>query len=245
MKPALKYTIKNDIQHVLDCSDVYIGDTGSSTRKEYVYSDTCNKIIARNISTPEALIRIFVEVLTNAVDNAERSKGTSQPCDTIKVNLDLETGLTTVWNDGQTIPIVKNKDQRETKDKTDHSKLKLSEEDKINLEKLDELYIHSLIFGHLRSSSNYGQEEVRELSGKNGVGIKCTNIFSSYFCVSGVDPNHKLKLVQEWTENMTKTSDPKIRTTSRNGYTEVKYIPDFKRFNLTSYPKEIYTGGIC
>jgi DNA topoisomerase-2 len=241
MKPALKYTIKNDIQHVLDCSDVYIGDTGSSTRKEYVYSDTCNKIIVRNISTPEALIRIFVEVLTNAVDNAERSKGTSQPCDTIKVNLDLETGLTTVWNDGQTIPIVKNKDQRETKDKTDHSKLKLSKEDKINLEKLDELYIHSLIFGHLRSSSNYGQEEVRELSGKNGVGIKCTNIFSSYFCVSGVDPNHKLKLVQEWTENMTKTSDPKIRTTSRNGYTEVKYIPDFKRFNLTSYPKEIYS----
>lgn len=237
MKSALKYTIKNDIQHVLDCSDVYIGDTGQSTRKEYVYSDTRNKIIERSIHTPEALIRIFVEVLTNAVDNAERSKNTPQPCKTIKVHLDLESGLTSVWNDGQTIPIVKHKDQREENDEQKF----LSEEDKINLKKLDELYIHSLIFGHLRSSSNYGQEEVRELSGKNGVGIKCTNIFSSYFCVTGVDSHRKLKLVQEWSENMTKTSGPKIRTTSKNGFTEVKYIPDFKRFNGDSYPKEVYS----
>ncbi|CCV01991.1 DNA topoisomerase II [Invertebrate iridescent virus 22] len=236
-KPKLKYCIKNDIQHVLDCSDVYLGDTSSSIRKEYVYNCELNKIVSQNINISEALVRIFVEVLTNAVDNVERSKDTETCCKTIKVNLNLETGLTSVWNDGVVIPIIKNKNQ--VMDKNDSENIFLSKEDKINLKKLNELYIHSLIFGHLRSSSNYSNEEVRETSGKNGVGVKCTNIFSSYFCVTGVDPNHKLKLVQEWTNNMTKTQDPEITTCNvTRGYTEVKYIPDFKRFNLTKYPDE-------
>jgi len=221
----VQYTIKNDIQHVLDCSDVYIGDTASSPRKEYIYSDDGrDNIVLKQINTPEALVRIFVEVLTNAVDNAERSKDDVK-CKAIKVDLDLETGLTSVWNDGKIIPIVKHKDQEGVNED----------------EKLKDLYIHSLIFGHLRSSSNYGNEEVREVSGKNGVGVKCTNIFSSYFSVTGVDPEKQLKLTQEWSENMTKTTKPKIKSSTLiNGYTEVKYIPDFKRFNLSSYPKEIY-----
>jgi DNA topoisomerase-2 len=194
-----------------------------------VYSEELGKIILQNVSSPEALVRIFVEVLTNAVDNVERSKDTNQPCKTIKVSVNLKTGLTSVWNDGQTIPIIQNKDQ-------------LDEEEKMSedFNAMNELYIHSLIFGHLRSSSNYGNEEVRELSGKNGVGVKCTNIFSSYFCVTGVDPNRKLKLTQKWTENMTKTSDPIIKNCAKlNGYTEVEYIPDFKRFKSTSYHEEI------
>lgn len=234
----LKYSIKNDIQHVLDCSDVYIGDTGLNNRKEYVYSEELGKIIQQNINVPEALIRIFVEVLTNAVDNVERSKEI-KPCKNIKVNVDLESGLTSIWNDGQIIPIIQNKNQKGIEPTKDELKL-LSLEDQINLKKINDLYIHSLIFGHLRSSSNYDNEDVREVSGKNGVGIKCTNIFSSYFCVTGVDPNRKLKLTQVWTNNMTKTSDPIIKTVNlTNGYTEIKYIPDFKRFNLTTYPKEI------
>lgn len=222
----LNYTIKNDIQHVLDCSDVYIGDTSHCTRKEYVYFDELNKIIYQKVTVPEALIRIFIEVLTNAVDNVERSKDI-KPCKKIKVHLNLATGLTSVWNDGLVIPIVKNNFDN-------------SNEDKINL-KMNSLYIHSMIFGHLRSSSNY-EQKICDISGKNGVGVKCTNIFSSYFCVTGVDSNHKLKLIQEWFNNMTKTSGPNIEITNNiNGYTEVKYIPDFKRFNLTSYPQEIYS----
>ena len=71
MNSKVKYSIKNDIQHVLDCSDVYIGDTQSTIREDYVYSDQLNKIIRLNISSPEALVRIFIEVLTNAVDNVE------------------------------------------------------------------------------------------------------------------------------------------------------------------------------
>jgi DNA topoisomerase-2 len=228
MTSTLKYSIKNDIQHVLDCSDVYIGDTSSNIRKEFVYSDEKNKIIQQNVTVPEALVRIFVEVMTNAVDNVERSKNTSNVCKSIKVNLDLESGMTSVWNDGEIIPIVQNT--------YDFGNDSLTSETNVK-----KMYIHSLIFGHLRSSSNYGDEDVRELSGKNGVGVKCTNIFSSYFCVTGTDPRKKLKLTQEWTKNMTKTNGPQIEAyNNQKGYTEVKYIPDFKRFKLKTYPKEIY-----
>jgi DNA topoisomerase-2 len=242
-EPKIKYSIKNDIQHVLDCSDVYIGDTASNIRKEYVYSDEHEKIIYQNINSPEALIRIFVEVLTNAVDNAERSKYLPHLCcKTIKINLDLETGLTSVWNDGRVIPIIQNKKQLNNNDLTKEEFDMLSDDDKKTFKKLNDLYIHSLIFGHFRSSSNYNTDDMREVSGKNGVGVKCTNIFSSYFCVIGVDPERHLKLTQEWTNNMTKTTDPIVKTCSESrGYTKVQYIPDFKRFNLNSYPKEIYS----
>jgi DNA topoisomerase-2 len=237
--PKIKYSVKNDIQHVLDCSDVYIGDTGSNMRKEFVFSDEHNKIISQNVDVPETLIRIFVEVLTNAVDNVERSKDI-MACKNIKVNLNLETGITSVWNDGCVIPIIQNKKQNNNNGLSKEEFKLLSEEERSTIKKFNELYIHSLIFGQFRSSSNYGNEEVREVSGKNGVGVKCTNIFSSYFCVTGVDPDQKLKLTQEWTNNMTKTTEPKIRCCSTNGYTEVKYIPDFKRFKLTKYPPEMY-----
>lgn len=222
MSSKVKYSVKNDIQHVLDCSDVYIGDTGAITRREYVFSK--NKITSRIIDTPEALIRIFVEVLTNAVDNVERSKNSATPTTAIKINIDPDTGLTSVWNDGQYIPIIK---QKEQSDETDDGEF-------------GELYIHSLIFGHLRSSSNYGNEEIRELSGKNGVGVKCTNIFSSWFSVSGTDPSRKLKLTQEWTNNMTQTNGPIIKPYKHKmGHTEVKYIPDFARFKCSRYPSDI------
>jgi DNA topoisomerase-2 len=213
----LKYTIKNDIQHVLDCSDVYIGDTDITTRKDYIFDSTSQKIINSTITTPEALIRIFIEVLTNAVDNAERSKLSDTKCKSIKVNINLETGLTSVWNDGLVVPVCLANDA--------------------GCE--SETFIHSLIFGHFRSSSNY-ETEKSLLSGKNGVGVKCTNIFSKFFSVTGVDPLNKLKFYQEWTNNMTGASEPKITTCDTNGYTEVKYIPDFKRFNLTKYPDEMY-----
>jgi DNA topoisomerase-2 len=258
MISKVKYSIKNDIQHVLDCSDVYIGDTQSTTRKEYVYSDKLNKIIQQNISSPEALIRIFVEVLTNAVDNVERSKDSDRPCRSIKIDLNLDTGLTTVWNDGQIIPIMKNKDHYKQIGSNEQESEFLTEEDKKYHKKLNNLYIHSLIFGHFKSSSNYDGNKV-QVSGKNGVGVKCTNIFSSYFCVTGTDPEHQLKLTQEWTKNMTQCTEPRITSYKSTGigYTEVKYIPDFKRFNLSKYhdsknhdvrrvehigyPKEIYS----
>ncbi len=56
------------------------------------------------------------------------------------------------------------------------------------------VYNHELVFGHLRSSSNYDDTVVRQTSGKNGLGVKCTNILSKSFKVIGVDPKIKKSL---------------------------------------------------
>jgi DNA topoisomerase-2 len=185
-----------------------------------MYNDDNDPVIFQaQVKVPEVLVRVFVETLTNAVDNAQQSKDSETPCTSIKVDVGLN-GSTSVWNDGKVIPIVRMKGLDD-----------------------DWTYVHSLIFGHLRTSSNYDkkQDDERNLSGKNGVGVKCTNIFSSYFCVTGVDPQKKLKLIQEWTDNMTKTSGPVVKSsTCSRGFTQVTYVPDFKRFGLSSYPKEVY-----
>ena len=38
-----------------------------------------------------------------------------------------------------------------------------------------------MVFGHLLTSSNYDDNEVRMTGGRNGYGAKLTNIFSSSF----------------------------------------------------------------
>ena len=59
-----------------------------------------NRLCYADIKSSPAMIRIFVEVLSNAIDNVERSKGTSTPCTMIKVCIDKESGKTSVWNNG-------------------------------------------------------------------------------------------------------------------------------------------------
>ena len=89
-------------------------------------------------------MRIFIEILSNAIDNVERSKKTKTPCTTIKVYLNKETGETSIWNDGEIIPIEIHPDEK--------------------------IYNHSLVFGHLMAGSNFDDEEERLVAGRNGLG---------------------------------------------------------------------------
>ena len=104
----------------------------------------------------------------------------------------------------------------------------------------EKCYNHSMIFGQLLTGSNYDDEEERIISGRNGLGIKLCNVFSVKFCVKGCDPNNKKLLDQEWTNNMRTTSGPKISNTRlKKGYTEVIWTPDFAKFSLKGYTKDI------
>ena len=48
-----------------------------------------------------------------------------------------------------------------------------------------------MIFGNLRSSSNYDDNEKKVTGGKNGFGAKLTNIFSTEFIIETVDSYNK------------------------------------------------------
>ena len=218
-KTKQKYNKMNQLDHVLHRPDTYVGSTRNKKVNDYISSEEDEfKIKQKVIEYSPAILRIFIEILSNAIDNHARSKKTKTPCTKIKINIDPETGETCIWNDGEAIPI------------------EIHEEEGI--------YNHSLIFGHLLTSSNYDDEEERyNISGRNGIGATACNIFSKFFKVRGFDPESGKLLSQEWNDNMKKTSEPKITTPKlKKGFTEVTWIPDFTRFKKDvsgGYSKDI------
>ena len=129
--------------------------------------------------------------------------------DTLKVNIDVENGTISVYNNGRGIPI------------EIHSK--------------EKIYIPELIFGHLLSSSNYDDDEKKLTGGRNGYGAKLANIYSTEFTVDTADKNSGQKYKQTWTGNMGKCGKAKITKNSRGEeYTRVTFTPDLQRFGMTS-----------
>jgi len=194
-----KYTTLSEIDHILKRPEVVIGSIVPTNTSIYS-ADIDNNITETNIVVSEALIRIYVEVLANAIDNISRDDSQTY----IKISIDRD--YVTISNDGAIIRI--NKDDNDAG-----------------------LYNHELIFGKLRTSSNYDDSQCRITSGKNGLGVKCTNILSSWFRVIGVDPAAHLKFVQIWTNNMKDTAGPQITTPkSPVPITSVTFQPDAKIF---------------
>lgn len=53
------------------------------------------------------------------------------------------------------------------------------------------MYVPTMIFGHLLTSSNYNDEEAKVTGGRNGFGAKLCNIFSNKFTVETASREYK------------------------------------------------------
>lgn len=211
----VSYEKLSEIDHILCRPDMYVGSNMSESKDEYVAEKTDNGFVIKRkeIQYPPGLLRIFIEILSNAIDNVQRSRKEGIKCTKIKVTINKETGETSVWNDGKVIPIEKNSDGE---------------------------YIHTMIFGQLRTSSNYNDEEERLVSGRNGMGGKVCCVFSEYFTVTGGDPEVKKQISQTWSNNMKEVQPPVIKAYQNvNGFTKITYKPDFKQFKLSGYTDDI------
>jgi DNA topoisomerase-2 len=100
----------------------------------------------------------------------------------------------------------------------------------VKSDEFDNKYLPEFLFGQLRTSSNYNDEEERDVAGTNGVGAKATCIFSKRFLVETADG--KNKFTQEFKENLSKRTRAKVIPNKRN-YTKIKYYPDLDRFGMT------------
>lgn len=159
------------------------------------------------------LHRIFIEALSNAIDNVWRSSNTDTKSTKIKVDID-DVGRITVWNDGLSIPV------------------------EINPE--SGLYNPELIFGKLLTSSNYDDKEERMTSGKNGLGIKIACVFSKEFSVKLFDIHTGHQYVQNWKNNMSEKDKPKITSPKqKTGYTQISFLPDYERFGVKELTKDM------
>ncbi|KAG1725573.1 DNA topoisomerase [Suillus paluster] len=197
------YTKLSQLEHILKRPDSYIGSVETITVPMWTYDSENKRMVHREVKYVPGFFKIVDEILVNAADN----KINDASMDTIKVNIDVEMGIISVYNNGRGIPIEM------------HSR--------------EKMYIPELIFGHLLSSSNYDDDEKKLTGGRNGYGAKLANIYSHEFTVDTADKNTSQKYKQTWSNNMSKVGAAKI---TKNGkgeeYTKVTFKPDLKRFGM-------------
>jgi len=214
----MKYEKLDPISHIHHRPDMYVGSLKALTESDWVASSDLTQILHKsNLTYNPGLLRIFVEVLSNVIDNVWRSEENSVSPEKITIEIDEEQGYISVMNDGKGIPFTYFKDT--------------------------DIHIPELIFGHLLTSTNYNDQEERLTSGRNGLGVKLTNVFSSKFEIELYNAETKEVYKQKWENNMRKCHKPSIKSKSslksKNSTVCVKFYPDFEKFGLEKFTPDI------
>jgi DNA topoisomerase II len=222
------FKLMNDVEHVMKRPDTYVGSLDKVDTDCWIFKD--NSIKLCNIEYVAGLYKIFDEVLVNSIDHATRcyiDPGCTNKVTKIKVTIADNT--ISVFNDGEGIPVAIHKEHK--------------------------MYIPEMIFGNLRSSSNYDDDEKKVTGGKNGYGAKLTNIFSTEFTIETFDSIKKKKYIQTFSNNMSKKSKPTItKLTKGKPYTKITFTPDLKQFFkmnkltpdfISLLKKRVYDASIC
>lgn len=197
-----KYSKLSDIEHVLLRPGMYIGEISKTIESVFTIDPKTMVISKRNCEYSPGFLKLFDEILTNAIDFSLEQESVTQ----IKVSVDRETGELSVWNNGPGIPILKH-----------------SEHD---------MYIPEMIFGYMRTGSNYNQDNARVGGGMNGLGATCVNVYSKQFKVETVDSDQQKKFVQTFSNNLSKRTTPKVVSFKGKSFTKISWIPDYERFNM-------------
>ncbi len=211
-KNSSKYDKLTQREHVLVRPDTYVGSIECTDEEHWIYDDENNKMKKKLIKFTPGFLKIFDEILVNSADASQNDK----TCDTIKVEYNKEEGYISVWNNGDNgIPI------------EEHEKHKM--------------LIPTMIFGELLTGSNFDDTTERTTGGRNGLGAKLVNIFSTKFIIEIIDGKRKKKYVQEWSENMLVVGKPKV-TDIKNAKSSIKvtFYPDVKRFGLENMNNDHY-----
>jgi DNA topoisomerase II len=217
-----KYKKYELLEHVQSLPDTYIGSIESTKIKTYIYDINTNKMIEKDITYIPGLLKIFDEVVVNAIDHSMRLKSDQlagkeniKNVKNIKINIDKTTGVISVYNDGNGIDIEKHGEY-------------------------NNIWIPELIFGELLTSTNYDKTEEKTWGGKNGFGAKLTNIFSTEFNIETIDHVRKRSFSQKFFNNMSERDKPIIKPSSKQPYTLITFHPDYKKFGIDNITDDIF-----
>lgn len=168
------------------------------------------KIYPDEIEYVPAALLFANELLCNSFDEAVRGRQENRQhaVDNITVSIDLDNSVMSIHDNGG-IMIAKDANTG--------------------------MLIPSMIFGHLRTGSNYTDER-GDMVGVNGVGVKLVNIFSKFFKVETADGTNKC--TQTWHDNMSVADEPSIEA-SNDHYTYVE--AHFDKAEDTKLPENCYS----
>ena len=129
------YQKKTDIQHILDAPDTYIGQIDEDEQKNWILQG--DKFVYTNYNWIHGAYKLFDEGIVNCRDHYIRMKGkkgkNNISVKNIEITVDKETGIITLYNDGNGIDVEKHPEYN--------------------------IWIPEMIFGHLRTSTNYDKNE--------------------------------------------------------------------------------------
>ena len=158
-----QYQQKTDKQHILENPDTYIGSVENVDANMWVASSPLadSRFVLKHFEYIPGLYKLFDEGIVNARDHVIRMNqkiaDNSVPDHRAVSYIDTtisDDGTITFENDGNGIDVAKHPEY--------------------------DIWIPEMIFGHLRTSTNYNQEEQRIVGGKNGFGFKLVLIRSTY-----------------------------------------------------------------
>ena len=213
------------IEHVLKRPDSYVGPVELGTEPYWILDG--DKFSKKNLKYSPALLKIFDEILVNAIDrNSLHPKQVSS----ISVTIDKDMGSVTIENNGPLGGIG------------------------VRMHEKEGLWNPELVFGHLLTSTNYDDSQKRIVGGRNGYGAKLANIYSSDFSIAIKDHETKQVYTQSWSKNMTVCDPPKIKKHSgATSSASITFTPEWKRFGMSKmddtiykiFQKRVWDANIC
>jgi len=203
--------IADQREHVLRRPGMYVGGISMTSYKDWIYNFETNLFENVLITFLPAVERVYLEILSNAADNARRTRNEGRNPGSIEIFMDDET--ISIKNYGNIIPVVKHP-------------------------KYPEYWVPEMLFGELLTSSNYNDDINRIGVGLNGLGAKLVNIFSSIFIVKVGDKENKTIFTGLWENNMSEEPTIEIGKFSKKSFVEIIWNLDFARFGIESYPEK-------
>jgi DNA topoisomerase-2 len=214
-----KYQKKTDIEHILSNPDTYIGSVEEVDSEQWILNGDGDKIVEKNIKYIPGLFKLFDEGIVNCRDHVVRmiqaianGQANCLPVTNIEITID-EDGTITMLNDGNGIDVAEHPEHK--------------------------MWIPEMIFGHLRTSTNYDKTEKKIVGGKNGFGFKLVLIWSTYGSVETVDHVRGLKYKQEFKNNLDEICKPSITKCKNKPYTKITFKPDYKRLGISNLTPDI------
>jgi DNA topoisomerase II len=216
---ANKYQQKTDKQHILDNPDTYIGSVENVDAFVWLLNEAGERIVEKNIVLVPGLFKLFDEGIVNCRDHAIRMQqaikngvANSLPVTSIDIAVQ-DDGTIVMINDGNGIDVA------------EHPEYKV--------------WIPELIFGHLRTSTNYDKTEKKIVGGKNGFGFKLVLIWSTHGSIETVDHVRGLKYTQEFRDNLDVIGKPVITKCKSKPYTKITFKPDYARLGISGLSADL------
>jgi DNA topoisomerase-2 len=218
-------------------SHIFGGSHLRDRRKALVYDQNLKNLVYKEITTPKLQERTFLEIVSNAIDNAFKSQRMGVPATRFDVTMNSDT--ISFRSTGLPVPV---------------------DIHKFFYSKGEFGTCAELIFGVIGAGGNTDDSIVKKGGGVNGYGAKLCNVFSRYFEVEIGDNIRGFHEKVIWIKNMTEKasviltpSQYSISTPDQKGlyhiyptgqkytgenFVKITWKQDFRKFGTTTFSEE-------